>query len=53
MWIETDGSESAPPVDDSARLSLDVGLGPVNRARLPCGKDSENLFTLGSVKKAR
>jgi hypothetical protein len=46
MWIEMDDSESAPPVDTSARLCLDVGPALVNRARPPCGKDSENLFTL-------
>ena len=51
MWIETDGSESTLPVDASAHLCLDVGLAPVNRARLLCGKDSENLFTFSSAKK--
>ena len=50
MWIETDGSESAPPVDASTRLCLDVGPVSINRARFLCGKDSENLFTFQSAK---
>ena len=50
MWIETDGSESTLPVDASTRLCLDVGPASINRAHLPCGKDSENLFTFQSTK---
>jgi hypothetical protein len=45
MWIETDGSESTPPVDACPRLSLDVGPAPVNGTRRPCGEDSENSST--------
>jgi hypothetical protein len=30
MWIETHGSESTPPVDALARLTLDVGPAPIN-----------------------
>ena len=45
MWIETDGSESTPPVDPLARLTLDVGPAPVNGTHPPCGEDSENSST--------
>lgn len=45
MWIEMDVSESTLPVDAYARLCLDVVPAPVSRARPPCGKNSENLFT--------
>ena len=50
MWIETDGSESAPPVDVYLRLCLDVGPAPVNGTLPPCGEDSENSSTLSSAK---
>ena len=44
------GRESTPPVDACPRLSLDVGLAPVNETRPPCGEDSENSSTFLSAK---
>lgn len=48
--MEADGSESTPPVDVLARLTLDVGYAPINGTHPPCGEDSENSSTFLSMK---